>query len=171
MLLLALSLLCPLISTFEVTVRSAGSVQERQESSVCLYYNAGMLGSFPIIYADRISLTRVGSSSAWCLNNEQCQVATALTPAIIFCGTFGAIPRTTVNDYNPSVACAESCWSVLRIHHALLPHYLPCFAEADISAANPISPRPINSNSATGILLGGAAEQLVVLPPPTPLKT
>ncbi|KAM0800994.1 hypothetical protein BDR22DRAFT_225246 [Usnea florida] len=90
MLLLALSLFCPLISTFEVTVRSADSVQERQESSVCLYYNAG-------------------SSSAWCLNNEQCQVATALTPAIIFCGTSGAIPHTTENDYNPSMVCTENC--------------------------------------------------------------
>ena len=121
MLLLALSLFCPLISTFEVIVRSADSVQERQESSVCLYYNAGMLGSLLVIYADRTSLTSVGSSSAWCLNNEQCQVATALTPAIIFCGTFGAIPHTTANDYNPSMVCEQGCWLVLRIDHALLP--------------------------------------------------
>ena len=128
MLLLALSLFCPLISTFEVTVRSADSIQERQESSVCLYYNAGMLGSLPVIFADRTSLTRVGSSSAWCLNNEQCQVATALTPAIIFCGTPGAIPHTTENDYNPSTVCAENCWSVLRIHLAPPPHHLLCFA-------------------------------------------
>ena len=128
MLLLALSLLCPLISTFEVTARSADSVQERQESAVCLFYNAGMPGSLLFVSADRPSLTRVGSSSAWCLNNEQCQVATALTPAIIFCGTFGAIPHTTENDYNPSMGCEESCWSVARIYHALLPYYLPCFA-------------------------------------------
>ena len=48
-----------------------------------------------------------------------CQLAIALTPAVLFCGTLGKPPVTTLEDYNPSVTCKEeySCWLVAHFYH------------------------------------------------------
>ena len=73
------------------------------------------------------SLTSIdGGPAVFCGPNIPCQVATAVSPAVIFCS--GDAQHTTMYDYVSSVSCGgEHCWLVICFHLIFLIYPFLCY--------------------------------------------
>ena len=59
-----------------------------------------------------------GGPAVFCGSTVPCEVATALTPALLFCS--GDPQYTTQYDYVSGVSCGgEYCWLVIGFYHSL----------------------------------------------------
>ena len=105
--------------------RSASSWLCPRASSLCSVNLSLLQKRVLLLDVLRTSLTSIdGGPAVFCATNTPCQVATAVSPAVLFCS--GEAQYTTHYDYVSSVSCGgEYCWLVICFYHNLLNKSLP----------------------------------------------